>query len=159
MMTIDVKKLISILNEIPINTYKVSDNTYVVEIKYEDNTYVGTSHCHPDDEEFKSEIVGFHIAYLRAVKKVLMHYRDLADNEYKIAKKLVIDICQGFEDDLDEVDPTGRLTDYYYRIAMRVAKYRVAIKQTQKTIHQYLRDQETAINSLRKAKELKAKED
>lgn len=158
-MTIDVKKLINVLEAIPIETYQVNDNTYVVEINYEKNKYVGTAYCHPDDIEFKSDLVGYHIAFLRAAKKVLMHYRDLAEAEYKVIKKLTIDIMQGYEENVEEVDPTFRLSDYCFRAALKVGKYRIAIKQAQKSIHQYLADQDKAIDSLRRQKELKAKED
>lgn len=158
-MTIDVKKLINVLEAIPIETYKVNDITYVVEITYEKNKYIGTAYCHPDDAEFRSDLIGYHIAYLRAVKKVLTKYRDLAEAEYKVIKKLTVDIIQGYEDNLEEVDPTFRLSDYCFRSALKVAKYRIAIRQAQRSIHQYLADQEKAITSLRKQKSIEAKED
>ena len=54
-------------------TYKwdESTGTAVCSILYNDTEYVGVAQCHPDDDDFKSELIGSELAYLRACLKVL----------------------------------------------------------------------------------------
>lgn len=54
-------------------TYKWDETTGTAtcRIPYNHMEFIGTAQCHPEDEDFKSELIGSEIAYSRACIKVL----------------------------------------------------------------------------------------
>ena len=57
-------------------------------ILYKDIEYVGTAQCHPDDTDFKSQLIGSELAYLRACLKVLQGLKKEKWTELKALKSL-----------------------------------------------------------------------
>ena len=57
-------------------------------ILYHDKSYVGIAQCHPDDDDFKSELVGSNLAYLRANIQLLQGIKNEKRIELKALKTL-----------------------------------------------------------------------
>ena len=57
-------------------------------IHYHDKKFIGVAQCHPDDEDFKSELVGSELAYLRASVRVMQEIKNEKWIELKALKGL-----------------------------------------------------------------------
>lgn len=58
------------------------------------NMFVGKARCHPDDQEFESEKIGYTIAMRRSIVKVLKHY---IKNEIKPKLKAFQDLYKSMQ--------------------------------------------------------------
>ena len=130
-------------------------NVYSVIINVDGFEYCGKAHLHPDDVDFESELVGYTIAHIRAIKKALVAYRDCAEIEYFVANQLLTDIMQN--QDPEKVDPTFKLRKKVYHTKKVWTDYQVAVRTTQEALKKYLNNQDKAITSIKRQRELQDK--
>lgn len=152
-MVITANKMLKILKKLEPQTSNVN-GIYKVKIKYGENTFIGYARLHPEDKEYESELVGFTIAHMRAAKKALIYYRDLTYVNYIICNKMLCDIMQN--QDPEVVDPTFKLRSKVYRAKHQWENYQNAIKIMDKTIYKYLKNQNEAIESIKRQRKLQA---
>lgn len=130
-------------------------NVYSVVINVDGFEYCGKAHLHPDDKDFESELVGYTIAHIRAIKKALITCRDVAEIEYQIANQILTDIMQN--QDPEKVDPTFKLRKKVYHTKKVWNDYQEAVRTTQEALKNYLNNQEKAIASIKRQRELQDK--
>lgn len=165
-MVTNANKMLNILKEIEPKTYKFDDfyefddfdfgkinGFYRVDIEYNGIIFSGRAIVHPEDKEYESELVGFTIAHMRAIRNALIYYRDLAHINYIILNKMLCDILQN--QDPEVVDPTFKFRKKVYRTKHQLENYQKAIKITNKMINKYLEDQNKAIESIKKQRNCK----
>ena len=153
MMT-NVKKALKHLKSITPETEHYG-NVYSVVINVDGFEYCGKAHLHPDDKDFESELVGYTIAHIRAIKKALITCRDVAEIEYQIANQILTDIMQN--QDPEKVDPTFKLRKKVYHTKKVWNDYQEAVRTTQEALKNYLNNQEKAIASIKRQRELQDK--
>ena len=130
-------------------------NVYSVVINVDGFEYCGKAHLHPDDKDFESELVGYTIAHIRAIKKALITCRDVAEIEYQIANQILTDIMQN--QDPEKVDPTFKLRKKVYHTKKVWNDYQEAVRTTQEALKNYLNNQDKAITSIKRQRELQDK--
>ena len=130
-------------------------NVYSVVINVDGFEYCGKAHLHPDDKDFESELVGYTIAHIRAIKKALITCRDVAEIEYQIANQILTDLMQN--QDPEKVDPTFKLRKKVYHTKKVWNDYQEAVRTTQEALKNYLNNQEKAIASIKRQRELQDK--
>jgi len=155
-MIMKASKALKVLKEADVKTWKTEDDFYFAEISFEDYEFRGCAILHPEDKEYASDIVGYTIAHMRAVKQALMYFRDIAEYEYIIINKAIGDTLQN--QDIEAVDPTFKFRKKAYHAKKKWADYQVAVKTTQGHINKYLKDQNKAISSIKRQRELKDKD-
>ena len=130
-------------------------NVYSVVINVDGFEYCGKAHLHPDDKDFESELVGYTIAHIRAIKKALITCRDVEEIEYQIANQILTDLMQN--QDPEKVDPTFKLRKKVYHTKKVWNDYQEAVRTTQEALKNYLNNQEKAIASIKRQRELQDK--
>lgn len=119
-------------------------------------TYFGWAYCHPEDMDFCSEKVGATIAHMRAIIEALKDQRDTAHTEWKVLKKAYCDAYQNKEDNLDEPNPFRTAV---WQAENRYHRYQKEVKIARESLRDYLRNHEKALQSIRRQRSIKAKED
>lgn len=155
-MIMKASKALKKLKEAKVETWTTDNCFYFAEITFEDYVFRGCAILHPEDEEYASDLVGYTIAHMRAVKAALVHFRDYAECEYIIINKMVCDTLQS--QDVEAVDPTFKFRKKAYHAKKKWEDYQVAVRTTQSQINRYLRDQDKAITSIKRQRELKDKD-
>lgn len=121
-----------------------------VTINYAGTDYTGYSCCHPEDEEFYSNIVGFTIAHMRAAIEAYCCEKEKARTEYKILKHNY-DLYVGNQE----------LENETFLLAVTNAekkylKHKKQEKQMRKNLHEYLQNQQKVIDSLKRQRQAKS---
>lgn len=156
-MIMKASKAVKMLKEAKVETWKNEDEGfYFAEISFDDYAFRGCAILHPEDKEYESDIVGYTIAHMRAVKQALMHFRDFAEIEYVIINKAICDTLQS--QDAETTDPTFKFRKKAFQAKKKWEDYQVAVRATQAQIKKYLADQDKAIASIKRQRELKDKD-
>lgn len=129
---------------------------YYVEIFFEGHKFVGEAILHPEDLEYDSEIVGYTIAHMRAIKQALIYLREEARYEYFFINKVVCDILQC--QDAEVVDPTFKFRKKVYQAKKKWNKYQIAVNAMNDEIREYIANQDKAISSIKKQRRMRDKE-
>jgi hypothetical protein len=71
-----------------IYTWDETTGTATCRIPYNHSEYIGVAKCHPEDEDFKSELIGSELAYSRACIKVLQAIKNEKRAQLQVLKEL-----------------------------------------------------------------------
>lgn len=151
-MITSANKMLKQLKEAKPHIEQVS-NQYIVTITVNGENYWGKAYLHPEDADFKSELVGCTIAHMRAITQALVTYRDAAQMEYTTMNQMLTDIMQN--QDPEEIDPTFKMRKKVYQSKKRWQDYQTAVRTSQETLKNYLKNQDKAITSIKKQREQK----
>ena len=88
-------------------------------------------------------------------KKALITCRDVAEIEYQFANQILTDIMQN--QDPENVDPTFKLRKKVYHTKKVWNDYQEAVRTTQEALKNYLNNQDKAITSIKRQRELQDK--
>lgn len=123
--------------------YSYSDNEYktTAVIKYNGQTYIGSSSVHPDDKDFASIRVGKNIALSRARIKAMKSELKREQLEYDINNRFYCKIVSS-----NDFKPIKILINAKFRCQ----DLRVAIKKEEHNLNKYLQGQAKAIESIRR---------
>lgn len=138
------------------HTWKNQLGDCYVEVFFEGFSFVGGATLHPEDREYNSDIVGFTIAHMRAIKQALIYLREEARNEYYLINKVVCDILQC--QDAEVVDPTFKFRKKAYQAKKKWNKYQVAVNAMNDEIREYIANQDKAISSIKRQRKMRDKE-
>ena len=118
-----------------------------------DNKFQGFAQCHEDDEDMKSEKVGYNLAYNRALLKLLKHKRN---NEIKPSLKALKQLYYSMKH-------SSRFNEHSYEAIMlnrQIRNWEIdlegiedAINFLQKHIDQYIADKEIFYQKIRKIRQ------
>ena len=128
----------------------------IATIKYQGKEYHGIASCHDEDKDFYSEKVGKTIAHMRAIKKAFVEERDKARNDWKALKHAYDNAMQNIPVKDRPNCHEDKFLMAVYQAENRYKKYRNYVREIGQEIHQYLKDQDKAISSIKRQREAKA---
>lgn len=76
-----MSKIIKAITKAPYQIIINNPELIAIAVTYRGQQYVGISICHPDDADFRSELVGCNIAHMRAIKKAIKDQKEEAYRE------------------------------------------------------------------------------
>lgn len=118
-------------------------------IPYNHSEYVGIAVCHPDDEDFKSELIGSELAYSRACIKVLQAIKNEKRAQLHVLNELYnsLNPSPKFNPDSFEAKMMRKKMDEVH-LDMDVAKE--CIETIRKDIHESIGSAEEFYQKIRK---------
>jgi hypothetical protein len=126
-------------------------------ICYNGHCYFGDAALHDDDKDFFSEKVGLHLAHMRAVKQAARVERDAAYKEWKILEKAFKDATFNLDEKATAANQLFK--DVVIKAQRRYERRRDFVKELNWQICQYINAQDKAITSIKRQRELRAKQD
>ena len=123
-------------------------------ITYENQSFVGTALCHPDDEDMCSEKVGCEIALRRARIELLKYYRNKLKTEFQALRQVYHEMKQSkkFNPESYEVK---KLLSSMNRLQFDFEFSKETLDEERKELRAYLAQKDSFYNKLRKKRESK----
>lgn len=134
-MSKEARKIIEEIKHAPICKEEYTDYTTIICISFRGIKYYGYAVCHQEDAEYYSKYIGATLAHYRAMYNAL--YAEVADAklEYNIFKHHYHCIIQN--QNIEEVDPTKRLTREYFKLENKYNELRFALKVLKQEMKNY----------------------